>query len=69
MDKDLITRIVLVIIAVALYLVASSMDFHNSIVAPLTVVVVALVMFWPRRTGERVSTREEIHRIREESKR
>lgn len=69
MDKDLITRIVAVVVIVAAYLVASRLDFHNGIVAPLAVVAVAVVMFWPRRGEQAPSTRAEIKRIREEQKR
>lgn len=69
MDKDLITRIVAVVLIVAAYLVASRFDFHNTVVAPLAVVAVALVMFWPRRGDKAPSTRAEIKQIREEAKR
>ncbi|MCP1386734.1 hypothetical protein M5J20_00765 [Corynebacterium sp. TA-R-1] len=49
MDKDLIIRVVLVVAIVAGYLVASRAEFYNSVIAPLAVVAVAVVMFWPRR--------------------
>ena len=49
MDKDLITRVVLVVVTVALYLVG----FHPTIAAPIAVAIVALVMFWPRPREER----------------
>lgn len=69
MDKDLLTRIVAVVLIVAAYLVASGLNFHSTIVAPLAVVAVALVMFWPRRGEKAPSTRAEIKKIREENKR
>ncbi|OFP34703.1 MULTISPECIES: hypothetical protein [unclassified Corynebacterium] len=53
MDKDLITRVVLVVVTVALYLVASEVGFHPTIAAPIAVAIVALVMFWPRPREER----------------
>lgn len=69
MDRDLVTRIVAVVVIVGAYLVASRFDFHNTIVAPLAVVAVAVVMFWPRRGDRAPSTRAEIKQIREETKR
>ncbi|MCT2337949.1 hypothetical protein [Corynebacterium sp. p3-SID1056] len=53
MDKDLVTRIVLVVVTVALYIIASEVDFHTTIAAPIAVAIVALVMFWPRPREER----------------
>lgn len=53
MDKDLATRIVLVVVTVALYIIASEVDFHTTIAAPVAVAIVALVMFWPRPREER----------------
>lgn len=53
MDKDLVTRIVLVVVTVALYIIASEVDFHTTIAAPIAVAIVALVMFWPRPRAER----------------
>lgn len=53
MDKDLATRIVLVVVTVALYIIASEVDFHTIIAAPVAVAIVALVMFWPRPREER----------------
>lgn len=53
MDKDLVTRIVLVVVTVALYIIASEVDFHTTIAAPIAVAIVALVMFWPRPQEER----------------
>lgn len=53
MDKDLVTRIVLVVVTVALYIIASEVDFHTTIAAPIAVALVALVMFWPRPRAER----------------
>ena len=53
MDKDLVTRIVLVVVTVALYIIASEVDFHTAIAAPIAVAIVALVMFWPRPREER----------------
>lgn len=71
MDKDLLTRVGLVVATVALYLIASRVEFYPSVVAPIAVVIVAVVMFWPRRgdSAEKPTTREEIRHIREESKR
>lgn len=70
MDKDLITRISLVVVAVALYLIAARVEFYPYVIAPITVVVVAVVMFWPRRTDSKhPTTREEIRNIREETRR
>ena len=48
MDKDLAVRIGLVVLAVAVYLLANALEFHNAVLAPVTVGVVALIMFWPR---------------------
>ncbi|MGV0375633.1 hypothetical protein ACUY2P_08650 [Corynebacterium hadale] len=53
MDKDLLTRIVLVVVTVALYIVASQTGFHTTIAAPIAVVIVAVVMFWPRSHARR----------------
>ena len=53
MDKDLVTRIVLVVVTVALYIIASEVDFHTTIAAQIAVAIVALVMFWPRPREER----------------
>lgn len=70
MDRDLVTRICLVVAVVALYLLAARVDFYPNVVAPVVVVAVAVVMFWPRRTGEQTpSARQELRQIREESKR
>ncbi|MEH0147629.1 hypothetical protein V6D40_08150 [Corynebacterium sp. Q4381] len=69
MDRDLVTRIAAVVVIVAAYLVASRLEFHNEIAAPLAVVAVAVVMFWPRRGEHTPSTRAEIKEIREEQKR
>lgn len=69
MDRDLVTRIAAVVVIVAAYLVASRLEFHETIVAPLAVVAVAVVMFWPRRGEQHPSTRAEIKQIREEQKR
>lgn len=72
MDKDLMTRFVLVVVIVAAYLVVSRAEFHNAILAPLAVVAVAAVMFYPRRSEQadgkqagRVSTREAQRELRE----
>lgn len=51
MDKDLLIRIALVVLVVAVYLIADRDGFHNVAIAPITVVLVAVVMFWPRSTS------------------
>lgn len=71
MDKDLLTRVGLVVATVVLYLIATRVDFYPTVVAPIAVVIVAVVMFWPRRseTADTTSTREEIRHLREETRR
>lgn len=51
MDKDLLVRIALVVLVVGAYLIADRVGFHTVVVAPVTVVLVAVVMFWPRSTN------------------
>ena len=50
MDKDLLVRIALVVLVVGAYLIADRVGFHSAVVAPVAVVLVAVVMFWPRST-------------------
>lgn len=50
MDKDLLVRIALVVLVVGAYLIADRVEFHSAVAAPLAVVLVAVVMFWPRST-------------------
>lgn len=74
MNKELGVRFTLVATVVVLYLVASHYNFHNSVLAPASVVAVALIMFWPRRdaeggAGEKHSARMEIQRAQEEARR
>ncbi|AQQ15651.1 hypothetical protein CGLAU_08480 [Corynebacterium glaucum] len=73
MDKDLLTRVGLVIATVVLYLIATRVDFYPTVVAPVAVIVVAVIMFWPRRSKAAdtttTSTREEIRHLREETQR
>ncbi|WP_066526392.1 hypothetical protein [Corynebacterium bouchesdurhonense] len=74
MNKQLGIRFALVAAVVALYLVASHYNFHNSVLAPASVVAVALIMFWPRRdqeggAGDGRSARAELHRAQEEARR
>ncbi|UIZ91590.1 hypothetical protein JZY91_07490 [Corynebacterium sp. CNCTC7651] len=64
MDKDLVTRVVLVVLIVAAYLVASRAEFYTTIIAPLAVVLVAVVMFWPRRDAADGSEASETARQR-----
>lgn len=79
MNKQLIVRVVLVCVVVALYLVASQTGWHPKLAGPLAVAAVAVVMFWPKRgsTGgedgaegaERVpSRREMLEEIRAEQR-
>lgn len=49
MNKQLIVRVVLVCVVVALYLVASQTGWHPKFAGPLAVAAVAVVMFWPKR--------------------
>ncbi|MGV0423401.1 hypothetical protein ACUY28_08250 [Corynebacterium sanguinis] len=49
MDRDLIIRIALCCVFVAAVLIATQAGRGINIVAPLSVVGVGLVMFWPRR--------------------
>ena len=49
MNKQLIVRVVLVCVVVALYLVASQTSWHPKLAGPLAVAAVAVVMFWPKR--------------------
>lgn len=49
MNKQLIVRVVLVCVVVALFLVASQMGWHPKLAGPLAVAAVAVVMFWPKR--------------------
>lgn len=56
MDKDLRVRIGLVVLTVAAYLIANRFEFHNSVLAPVAVVAVALIMFWPRVGDDAAST-------------
>lgn len=49
MDRDLVTRIVLVCVAVAAYLTTSQLEVAKNVIAPLLVLFVAVVMFWPRK--------------------
>lgn len=49
MNKQLIVRVVLVCVVVALYLVASQTGWHPKLAGPLAVAAVAVVMFWPKR--------------------
>lgn len=70
-SKDLGIRFALVAAVVVAYLVAAHYNFHNSVVAPVAVVAVALIMFWPRSSrhdGER-SARRELRRARDEARR
>lgn len=72
MNRDLGIRFVLVAAVVVLYLVASHFNFHNSVLAPASVVAVALIMFWPRRgdgDGDKHSARQAIQRAQEEARR
>mgnify|MGYP006897782234 CR=1 FL=1 len=74
MNKELGIRFALVAAVVVLYLVASHYNFHNSVLAPASVVAVALIMFWPRRdqeggAGGGRSARAELHRAQEEARR
>ncbi len=52
MDKPLLTRVVLVCVVVALYLIVSQLGWYPTLAGPVAVVLVAVIMFWPRRTGE-----------------
>lgn len=49
MNKQLIVRVVLVCVVVALDLVASQTGWHPKLAGPLAVAAVAVVMFWPKR--------------------
>lgn len=49
MNKQLIVRVVLVCVVVALFLVASQTGWHPKLAGPLAVAAVAVVMFWPKR--------------------
>lgn len=49
MDRDLLIRLALCSVLVVIVLVTASTRFYVNIVAPLCVVAVAVVMFWPRR--------------------
>lgn len=72
MNRDLGIRFTLVAAVVVLYLVASHFNFHNSVLAPASVVAVALIMFWPRRgdgDGDKHSARQAIQRAQEEARR
>lgn len=53
MNKQLIVRVVLVCVVVALYLVASQTGWHPKLAGPLAVAAVAVVMFWPKRGSAR----------------
>lgn len=79
MNKQLIVRVVLVCVVVALYLVASQTGWHPKFAGPLAVAAVAVVMFWPKRGSaggedgadgaERVpSRREMLEEIRAEQR-
>lgn len=76
MNKQLIVRVVLVCVVVALYLVASQTGWHPKLAGPLAVAAVAVVMFWPKRGSaggedgaERVpSRREMLEEIRAEQR-
>ena len=37
---------------VALYLIVSQLGWYPTLAGPVAVVLVAVIMFWPRRTGE-----------------
>lgn len=74
MEKSLVTRIALVCVVVALYLVASQTGWQPKLVGPLAVAAVAVIMFWPKRKddaeGSEVPSRSEMLRdIREEQQR
>lgn len=49
MDRDLLIRMALCCVLVAAVLVTTQTRHFNGIVAPLAVIGVAVVMFWPRR--------------------
>lgn len=79
MNKQLIVRVVLVCVVVALFLVASQTGWHPKLAGPLAVAAVAVVMFWPKRGSaggadgadgaERVpSRREMLEEIRAEQR-
>ncbi|QPK82697.1 hypothetical protein G7Y29_07380 [Corynebacterium qintianiae] len=51
MDRDLLTRVALCCVLVAAVLIASQTGRFMNVVAPLAVVGVAVVMFWPRHRG------------------
>ncbi|WP_158268479.1 hypothetical protein [Corynebacterium liangguodongii] len=48
MDRDLLARIIVCCLLVAAFLTASSTGRFVGIVGPLSVVGVAVAMFWPR---------------------
>lgn len=50
MDRDLLTRAALCCLLVAAVVVAAQTGRYLNVVAPVAVVGVAAVMFWPRRT-------------------
>ena len=52
MDRDLLIRLALCSVLVVVVLVSASTRFYVNIIAPLCVVGVAVVMFWPRRGTE-----------------
>ncbi|AKV58055.1 MULTISPECIES: hypothetical protein [Corynebacterium] len=56
MDKDLVVRIVLVVVTVIAYLIADTLEFHNTVLAPIAVLTVAVIMFWPRVGDNAAST-------------
>lgn len=58
MDRDLVTRIVLVCCAVGAYLITSELEIARNVISPLLVLFVAAVMFWPRK---REGSEGEVH--------
>ncbi|OFT83702.1 hypothetical protein [Corynebacterium sp. HMSC29G08] len=56
MDKDLAVRVALVVVTVVAYLIANRFEFHNTVLAPIAVVTVAVIMFWPRMGDNAAST-------------
>lgn len=51
MDRDLLIRVALCCVLVAAVIVATQTGRYINVVAPLAVIGVAVVMFWPRRRG------------------
>ncbi|WIM66989.1 hypothetical protein QP027_07580 [Corynebacterium breve] len=48
MDRSIAIRIGLVTVLIVAYIAAAAVDFHRQTVAPIIVIAIAVVMFFPR---------------------